>query len=98
VPEENFNTVEKAVAWFLEDQDKLLWWYRNLSRQDYAIQGWKKYRIYPDFVFSEMDGRNNTEYDKIFVVETKGLHLKNDDFRYKQDVFTLYNQLAEEKS
>ena len=50
VPEENINEVEKSVAIYLDEQEKLLWWYRNMSRQDYQIQGWKKNKIYPDFV------------------------------------------------
>lgn len=98
VPEDDLNGTEKAVAWYLEEQGKLLWWYRNLSRQDYAIQGWRKHRIYPDFIFSEIDPKDGTEYDKVFVVETKGLHLKNEDTTYKQDVFDLCNTLAEERS
>ncbi len=98
VAEDDFNSTEKAVAWCLEEQGKLLWWYRNLSRQDYAIQGWRKHRIYPDFVFSEVDSKDAAEYDKVFVVETKGIHLKNEDTAYKQKVFNLCNKLAEEKS
>ncbi|MDI6809086.1 MAG: DEAD/DEAH box helicase family protein [Candidatus Eisenbacteria bacterium] len=98
VPDDELNSTETAVAWYLEEQGRLLWWYRNLSRQDYAIQGWRKHRIYPDFIFSEVDPKDWTEYDKVFVVETKGLHLKNEDTEYKQDVFELCNRLAEAKS
>lgn len=56
VPEEGINDVEKSVAICLDEQQKLLWWYRNLSRQDYFVQGWKKNRIYPDFVFGKTSG------------------------------------------
>ncbi len=99
VAEDEFNDTEKAVAWYLEEQERLFWWYRNLSRQDYAIQGWRRYRIYPDFIFSEMNGKGHKDFDKVFVVETKGLHLKgSEDTKYKQDVFSLCNRLAEEKS
>lgn len=98
VADDDFNSTERAVAWCLEEQGKLLWWYRNLPRQDYAVQGWRKHRIYPDFVFSEIDPKDATEYDKVFVVETKGLHLKNENTAYKQEVLNLCNRLAEEKS
>ena len=98
MPEEDFNETEKTVAWYLEEQDKLFFWYRNIARWDYAIQGWRKHRIYPDFIFSGVDPGDGTKYDKVFVVETKGLHLKNEDTQYKQNVFELCNELAEEKS
>lgn len=96
VPEEDFNETEKTVAWYLEDQGRLLWWYRNISRQDYFIQGWRKNRIYPDFIVSDDNGKD--DYDRVFVVETKGLHLKNEDTAYKQEVFDLCNKVAEAKS
>ncbi|MBE7467381.1 MAG: DEAD/DEAH box helicase family protein [Planctomycetes bacterium] len=98
VPEDDLNLTEKAVAWYLDEQEKLLWWYRSISRQDYAIQGWRKNRIYPDFILSTVDPKDRTEYDRVLVVETKGLHLKNEDTSYKQEVFDLCNRLAEEKS
>ena len=99
MPEEWVNTTEQSVAWCFEEQGRLLWWYRNLSRQDYAIQGWRKHRIYPDFILSQMDAKDKTDYDKVLVVETKGLHLKNnDDTTYKRKVFNLCNKLAEQKS
>ncbi|MDR1897306.1 MAG: DEAD/DEAH box helicase family protein, partial [Prevotellaceae bacterium] len=34
VPEENINDLEKSVAIYLDEQEKLLWWYRNMSRLD----------------------------------------------------------------
>jgi type III restriction enzyme len=99
VPEGELNATETSVALYLEEQEKLLWWYRNLSRQDYAIQGWRKHRIFPDFIFSEVDTSDPTDYDKVFVVETKGIHLKmNEDTKYKQQVFDRCNQLAKERS
>ncbi len=99
VPAENFNEAEKAVAWYLEEQEKLLWWYRNISRQDYSIQGWRRHKVYPDFIFSETNPKDKSQYDKVFVVETKGIHLKdNEDTKYKENLFSLCNKLAEEKS
>jgi type III restriction enzyme len=99
VPEEQFNETEKFVAWYLEEQQKLLWWYRNISREDYSIQGWRKHKVYPDFIFSEISTKDRAEFDKVFVVETKGLHLKNnDDTKYKTKLFEYCNKLAQEKS
>ncbi len=72
---------------------------RNLARQDYSLQGWRKHRIYPDFIVSEADRRDRTDYSKVYVVETKGIHLgDNADTNYKRDVFTLCNKLADERS
>jgi type III restriction enzyme len=97
VPEEDFNTMEKSIAIYLDEQEKLLWWYRNLSRQDYFIQGWRKNKIYPDFVFSKSDdtGKN---FKKVFVVETKGIQFKdNEDTKYKKSVFKFCNELGQQK-
>jgi type III restriction enzyme len=103
VPEENVNELEKSVAIYLDEHEKLLWWYRNMSRQDYHIQGWKKNKIYPDFVAAKATSPSEislgeADYDTVFVLETKGIHLKNEDTKYKQDVFTLCNELGAKKA
>lgn len=97
VPEEYFNDTEKSVAIYLDEQGKLLWWYRNLSRQDYYVQGWKKHKIYPDFVFTDTDDKKQEDYNKVYVVETKGIHLKNEDTDYKKNVFDFCNRLGLQK-
>ncbi|MDI6751502.1 MAG: DEAD/DEAH box helicase family protein [bacterium] len=97
VPEEEFNDLEKSVAIYLDKQEKLLWWYRNLSRQDYYVQGWKKHRIYPDFILADTDDKKQDDYNKVYVVETKGLHLKNEDTDYKKNVFDFCNKLGQQK-
>jgi len=97
VPDEEFNEMEKSVAIYLDEQEKLLWWYRNLSRQDYYIQGWKKHKIYPDFIFADTDEKKQEDYNKIYIVETKGLHLKNEDTDYKKNIFDFCNRLGQQK-
>ena len=97
LPQEDYNDMERSVALYLDEQEKLLWWYRNLSRQDYYIQGWKKGRIYPDFIFSEIDSKRHNDYSKVFVVETKGVYLKNEDTDYKRNIFEFCNNLGHEK-
>ncbi|MCL4874204.1 DEAD/DEAH box helicase family protein [bacterium] len=96
VPEEGFNEMEKSIALYMDGQERLLWWYRNISRQDYFVQGWKKNRIYPDFIFTDNDQKAK-DYSKVFVVETKGVHLKNEDTAYKQNVFDFCNKLGQKK-
>ncbi len=97
VPEEEFNNMEKSIAIYLDEQERLLWWYRNLSRQDYYIQGWKKHKIYPDFIFADSDGKKQDDYNKVYVVETKGLHLKNEDTDYKRNILDFCNRLGQQK-
>jgi type III restriction enzyme len=97
VPDEEFNEMEKSVAIYLDEQEKLLWWYRNLSKQDYYVQGWKKHKIYPDFIFADTDEKKQEDYNKIYIVETKGLHLKNEDTDYKKNIFDFCNKLGQQK-
>lgn len=90
VPKNDLNETEKEVALYLEDQEKLLFWYRNMVRGDYAIQGWRKQKVYPDFIF--------TGGSMVFVVETKGIHLKgSENTGYKQALFDLCNKEAVRK-
>jgi len=97
VPDEDFNDLEKSVAIYLDEQERLLWWYRNMSRQDYNIQGWKRNKIYPDFLSADAQ-EGNDDYGTVYVIETKGIHLKNEDTKYKQDVFALCNELGAKKA
>lgn len=97
VPAEDINGLEEEVALYLDKQERLLWWYRNISRSDYRLQGWRPNRIYPDFIAANNAGNDN--YDKVFVLETKGDQLVgNLDTEYKREVLTLCNDLAVEKS
>jgi len=99
VPEEDFNNTEKAVAWYLENQHRLFFWYRNRSRQDYAIQGWREHRIYPDFIFTATDKDAGKDYEHVYVVETKGLHLKdNTKTDYVRKVFDLCTRQAKSRN
>lgn len=88
----DYNDLEKAVAYYLDAHENLLWWYRNRSRADYHIQGWKRHKIYPDYIAAKADKNGAT--DKIAVLETKGAHLVNDDTAYKESVFGLCNNFC----
>ncbi len=99
VPEEDFNGTEKAVAWYLENQRGLFFWYRNRSRRDYSIQGWRKHRIYPDFIFIATDKDSRMDYERFYVVETKGLHLKdNEKTDYIRKVFNICTREARSRT
>ncbi len=51
--EQQFDSeLEKKFAYYLDEQKALQWWHRVAARQrgEYYVQGWKRGRIYPDFV------------------------------------------------
>ena len=77
--ESGFNSLEKDFALYLEKTDALHWWHRVAARQDYYLQGWRRQRVYPDFVACrKADG-------KLLILETKGIHLKGgEDTDYKK--------------
>ena len=84
----HFNELERHFAFYLDEQKALRWWHRVAVRQrgDYYIQGWRRNRVWPDFVAmaGETDGKPH-----ILVFETKGEHLQgNDDTEYKKRLFS----------
>lgn len=98
MPEEDFNETEKAVAWYMETQERLFFWFRNRSRYDYSIQGWRQHRIYPDFIFTTRNKETEMDYNRVYVVETKGIHLKdNEKTNYVRKVFNICTRKAKER-
>jgi type III restriction enzyme len=81
--ENDLNGDEQDVAVYLDGEKTLNWWHRNVARTQYGIQGWRKAKIYPDFIFAV---RHDGEDAKITVLETKGDQLDNLDTAYKRDV------------
>ena len=74
--------LERDVACYLDSQAALQWWHRNVAKAQYGLQGWKRNKVYPDFVFARVSGAGASN---VVVLETKGLHLKgSDDTQYKQ--------------
>jgi type III restriction enzyme len=95
VPLDTLNSLEHEVASFLDEQSQLYFWYRNIPHHGYFVQGWQKARIYADFIFTtQAEGNGKKDYRKVFVLETKGRHLKNEETHYKQSVFALCNKHA----
>jgi type III restriction enzyme len=74
VYQDDFNSAELEFACYLDELSALRWWYRNVARgRNYWIQGWRKNRVYPDFIFArERTGGTG----KIFVWEMKGDQLE----------------------
>lgn len=74
--------LERDVAVYLDSQAALKWWHRNVARSQYGLQGWKRNKVYPDFVFARLTEQGN---QKLVVLETKGLHLAGStDTAYKE--------------
>ena len=87
--ESGFNSLEKDFALYLEKSQALYWWHRVAARQDYYLQGWRRQRVYPDFVACRK------EDGKLLILETKGLHLKGDedtDTGYKKNLLTILEE------
>lgn len=85
VYENELNRDERDVAVHLDGEGALTWWHRNVARAQYGIQGWKRHKIYPDFIFAvQADGSSG----RIAVLETKGDQLDNLDTAYKRDVLS----------
>lgn len=90
----DLNTYEKKVALYLDKKPEVLWWYRNLvGRENFSIQGFRRQRIYPDFVVQA--GRQKKPLPKVLVVESKGKHLKgNEDTKYKRTVADYFDKIG----
>lgn len=100
IPEDELNGLEQSVATYLDKQERLFFWYRNRARHDYYVQGWKRNRIFADFIFTlkpDEPGKDDT-YHQVFIAETKGMHLKKTtDSDYKRSVFDVCNRHAKRK-
>jgi type III restriction enzyme len=84
--EADLNTDERGVAVMLDEAKTIRWWHRNVAKSQYGLQGWKRGRIYPDFIFAV--SRDKTDR-RIVALETKGDHLQNPDTDYKRAVLDL---------
>ena len=85
--EQQFDSeLEKSFAYYLDEERALQWWHRVAARQrgEYYLQGWKRGRIYPDFVAMTNEIAGVT---RVLIFDTKGEHLEgNLDTEYKRKV------------
>jgi type III restriction enzyme len=89
VYEAELNGDEREVAVYLDGESALKWWHRNVARSQYAVQGWRRAKIYPDFIIAvqRQDGTS-----RITLLETKGDQLDNLDTAYKREVLDFMSQ------
>ena len=84
---DDFNDYEMQVACYLDSEAAVRWWHRNVAKRQYGVQGWRKPKVYPDFIFALAAGG---EVDRLMIVETKGDHLAgNNDTEYKKKLLEL---------
>jgi len=78
---------ERDVAVYLDEQQALHWWHRNVARQSYSVQGWRAHKVYPDLIFAV---QRNDAGDRVVALEMKGEHLAgNDKTEYVQKLLRL---------
>ena len=80
------NREEQGVAVHLDGAEAMSWWHRNVARAQYGIQGWRRHKIYPDFIFAVK--RDEEGVERVTVLETKGDQLDNQDTDYKRNVLS----------
>jgi len=79
---------ERKFAVYLDRDEALRWWHRNgATPRSYALRGWRRGNVYPDFLFAALrEGKR----DRIVVVETKGEQLAGSpDTEYKRELLAL---------
>ena len=83
----SLNGFEEQVALKLDGAESIRWWHRIASRGEWGLQGWRKHKVYPDFlVCLRSDGRGQ----RLLVLETKGDYLGGqDDTKFKQRLFEI---------
>ncbi len=89
VYEGELNSDERDVAVYLDGEKTLAWWHRNVARTQYGLQGWRKAKIYPDFVFAV---QRQGAARRVMVLETKGDQLDNLDTAYKREALSFLSK------
>lgn len=89
-----FNDEERSFALYLDGENVVRWWHRNgVQRGNYALRGWRRGAVYPDFLFTTL--REHAR-QRIVALETKGEHLAgNPDTEYKRALLEALTQAFE---
>ena len=87
------NNLEHSVAQILENQQSLVWWFRNrVAKTFYSIQGWHENKIRPDFIVARK--KDDDKIELVYILEAKGEHLvNNSDSQYKKRVMDKMTEL-----
>ncbi|MFN7882727.1 MAG: type III restriction endonuclease subunit R, partial [bacterium] len=81
----DLNDDERQVAVYLDAEAVIKWWHRNgTDRGSYALRGWRRGNVYPDFVFASL---RDDAGDRLVAMESKGDQLAgNLDTEYKRQL------------
>ncbi|WP_324806391.1 DEAD/DEAH box helicase family protein [Sphingomonas sp. LY29] len=87
----DLNDDEKQVAVYLDAQAVIKWWHRNgTDRGSYALRGWRRGNVYPDFIFAALRDESG---ERIVAVESKGDQLAgNLDTEYKRELLEMLSK------
>jgi len=89
----SMNSLERKVAHLIDNKESVVWWTRNIAgdKRWYSVRGWRKGRIFPDFIVAK---RKKTGFlELVYIIESKGEHLiGNPDTQYKKSVFNRLNK------
>lgn len=89
----SMNSLERKIAYLIDNKESIIWWARNSAgdKKWYYVRGWKKGKIFPDFIIAKKNKTNSLEL--VYVIESKGEHLiGNLDTQYKKSVFDSLNK------
>ena len=83
----HLNGFEKDVALYLDEVDAVHWWHRIAARSEWGLQGWRKNKVYPDFLIWADEDKGQS---RLIALETKGRHLEGaDDTEAKRKLFEI---------
>lgn len=84
----DLNTEELKLAKKIDALTNIAWWLRNPPLTGFGIQGWKRNKVYPDFIVKTKGGT-------IFLVEYKGKQLATgEDAEYKKTLGEKWAELS----
>lgn len=81
IKEGELNGFEQDVALYLDGKEAVAWWWRLTARGAWGLQGWRRNRVYPDFLL-----RLTGDGERLLVLETKGKQLDNEDTAFKREL------------
>ena len=85
--------MEKDFALYIDGQSAVKW-HRIAVKQDYFLQGWRRDRIYPDFLACLH--RQEDTPQRLIIFETKGQHLSgNSDIEDKERLLEMLENAYE---
>lgn len=81
------NQEELDFSHKLDDLENIQWWFRNPEMSGFYIQGWKRYKFYPDFIAKTKKGN-------YIILEYKGEHLiGSEDSDYKESIGKIWQKI-----